>query len=154
MKTLTSLLAILLAVACGAAQAQAFRWVDKDGKVRYGDTPPPGVKAKAMRSSAGGAAPPAAPSAKDTAKPPVDPGQAFNERQIKAREEAAKLEKERVDAETRRKNCERSQGYLSSLEQGHRISSTTPQGERTFLDDSQRKAQIEETKAEIAKNCR
>lgn len=35
------LLAISLAVAAGAALAQQYRWVDKDGKVHYTDTPPP-----------------------------------------------------------------------------------------------------------------
>jgi len=152
-KMFTRILMVLLALGSFSVQAQAFRWVDKDGKVRYGDIPPPGVKAVPMKSASSVPAPVAAPAAKD-AKPPADPGQAFNERQIKAREETAKLEKEQVDAEVRRKHCARSQGYLRSLEQGHRISTTTAQGERAFLDDTQRQAQMDETKAEIAKNCR
>ncbi len=158
MRTSTMILTAILALACGIAQGQAFRWVDKDGKVRYGDTPPAGVKATPMKSSAGGVAPPpSAPAAKDgkaAAKAPVDPAQSFNERQLKAKEEAAKAEKERADAETRQKNCDRSQSYLRALDQGHRIATTNAQGERAFLDDAQRKAQLDETKAEIAKNCR
>ena len=43
---------ILVALAfAGAAQAQ-YRWVDKDGKTRYGDTPTPGVKATALGAPA------------------------------------------------------------------------------------------------------
>ena len=42
------LMLFALGVATTAA-AQAYKWVDKDGKVRYGDTPPPGVKATPMR---------------------------------------------------------------------------------------------------------
>ncbi len=165
MRISTTLFAAILALACGTAQAQAFRWVDKDGKVRYGDTPPPGVKATPMKGSAGGVAPPPpasaakdakgnAKDAKGDAKAPVDPAQAFNERQLKAKEEAAKAEKERADAETRKKNCDRSQGFLRSLDAGQRISTTNAQGERSFLDDAGRQAQIEETRAEIAKNCK
>ena len=158
MRISTTLLALVMALACSAAQAQAFRWVDKDGKVRYGDSPPPGVKATPMKMP-GSAAPapapgPAAKDAKGAAKAPADPAQAFNERQAKGKEDAAKAEKERVDAETRRKNCERSQGFLKSLEAGQRISTTNSQGERAFLDDAGRQAQIEETRAEIAKNCK
>ena len=161
MRTTTILLGIFVALACGAAQAQAFRWVDKDGKVRYGDTPPPGVKATPMKGMNPAPAPAPAPAAssKDgkgqgAAKPPADPAQAFNERQMKAKEDAAKAEKDRVDAETRQKNCERSKGFLTSLESGQRISTTNSKGERAFLDDEGRKAQLEETRAEIAKNCK
>ena len=62
MRISTTLLALVMALACSAAQAQAFRWVDKDGKVRYGDSPPPGVKATAMKMP-GTAAPGPAPAA-------------------------------------------------------------------------------------------
>src|SRR3954471_13167483 len=47
-------LAFLVALAfSGVAAAQAYKWVDKDGKVRYGDTPPPGVKATPLRTPSG-----------------------------------------------------------------------------------------------------
>lgn len=163
MRTFTILLGIALALACGSAQAQTFRWVDKDGKVRYGDTPPPGVKAKAMREAAGSVTPSPSSAAaskdgkgdgKGAAKAPVDPAQSFNERQLKAKEEAAKAAKERADAETRQKNCDRAQGNLRSLESGQRISTTNGQGERGYLDDAGRQALIEETRAEAAKSCK
>jgi hypothetical protein len=52
------LLALLLAVAAGAAAAQQmYRWTDKDGKVHYGPTPPPGVAAKAVKGTASQVAP-------------------------------------------------------------------------------------------------
>ena len=53
----SAVLAAVLAMACGLAQAQAYRWVDKDGKVRYGDFPPPGVKATPMKVPPGPASP-------------------------------------------------------------------------------------------------
>ena len=159
MRTFTILLGIAMALACGIAQAQAFRWVDKDGKVRYGDTPPPGVKAKAMREAAGSVTSSPSPAAaskdgKGAAKAPVDPAQSFNERQLKAKEDTAKAAKERADAETRQKNCGQAQGNLRSLESGQRISTTNVQGERGYLDDAGRQALIEETRAEVAKSCK
>ena len=32
---------IALAVLCGGAAAQMYRWVDKDGRTHYTQTPPP-----------------------------------------------------------------------------------------------------------------
>lgn len=155
MKSSAVFFAVWFALACGTAQAQAYRWTDKDGKTRYGDFPPAGVKATPMKPPSGGSAPaPADKGAKGTQKPPVDPAQAFNERRQKEKEAAAKAEKERADAETRKLNCDRSQGYLRALESGQRMASMDAKGERTYLDDAGRKAQIEETRAEVAKNCK
>lgn len=163
MRLFTTLLAITLALAGSLAQAQAYRWVDKDGKTRYGDFPPPGVKAKSLKPPAEPPAPPAASAgaAKDTkdakagaAKPPVNPEQAFKERQLKAKEEAEKAEKERAEAERLQKNCAALQGNLRALEGGQRIATTNAQGERAVLDDAGRQVQIAETKAEIAKTCK
>lgn len=157
MRISTTLSTLVIALTCAAAQAQAYRWADKDGKIRYGDMPPAGVKATPMKSPSGGVAPPPAAAAKDAkgaAKAPVDPAQAFNERRLKAKEDTAKAEKARDEAETRRKYCDRSQALLRSLETGQRIARTDAQGERTFLDDAGRKAQIDETREEVAKNCK
>src|SRR4051812_26428393 len=41
--TRTALLAALL-LSLGSAQAEVYRWVDKDGKVQYSDNPPPDAK--------------------------------------------------------------------------------------------------------------
>jgi hypothetical protein len=158
MRITTTLVTAFLALACGLVQAQAYRWVDKDGKVRYGDSPPPGVKATVMKGVAGPASSPstsaaAAKDAKGAAKAPTDPAQAFNERKLKAKEDAEKAAKDSVSAAARQKNCDRAQGFLRSLEAGQRISTTNAQGERTFLDDAGRQAQIEETKAEVSRNC-
>ena len=58
MKTLS--LALILATACTAASAQAYRWVDEKGKVHYGDRPPsnasayvPGTRSAKARESGG-----------------------------------------------------------------------------------------------------
>ena len=63
MRITTTLVMAFLALACGLVQAQAYRWVDKDGKVRYGDSPPPGVKATVMKGVAGPAASPSSTAA-------------------------------------------------------------------------------------------
>jgi hypothetical protein len=50
MKTRLFLLTLLLAA---AGQAQTYRWVDKDGKVHYGDRPPPATAGQAQERRLG-----------------------------------------------------------------------------------------------------
>ena len=58
---ITLLAAIVLALACGAAYAQMYRWVDKDGKTHYTQEPPPAdaknVEKLPLRGGAGTAGP-------------------------------------------------------------------------------------------------
>jgi hypothetical protein len=44
-------LALLLLAAAAAHAQQLYRWVDKDGKVHYGDKPPAGVAAKPVANA-------------------------------------------------------------------------------------------------------
>src|SRR5436190_24256368 len=53
---------LALLFAAGTANAQLYRWVDKDGKVRYGDTPPPGAKTSSIKAPPPGPATSAAAS--------------------------------------------------------------------------------------------
>ena len=56
--------AFLMLLACsGLALAQQYKWVDADGKVRYGDVPPPGVKATPLRPPPPGVSSGSAPAA-------------------------------------------------------------------------------------------
>ena len=51
-------LLVVLALAAGAAVAQQmYRWTDKDGKVHYGNNPPQGVAAKAVKDASSSVAP-------------------------------------------------------------------------------------------------
>lgn len=47
------LLAGILAVLCGGAAAQMYRWVDKDGRTHYTQTPPPPDAKSAEKKSLG-----------------------------------------------------------------------------------------------------
>lgn len=160
-----------LALACGLAQAQAYRWVDKDGKVRYGDFPPPGIKGTPMKSSSGGAVP-AAPgpgagggagaaakdaAAKDARKGPLTPAeqeQAYRERQLKAKEAQEKADQDRARADQDKIACASAQESLRGLERGGRIASINAQGETVFLDDNAREARIAQAQKVVASTCK
>ncbi|MBS0336009.1 MAG: DUF4124 domain-containing protein [Proteobacteria bacterium] len=166
MRTVTAVLAAALALACGLAQAQAYRWVDKDGKVRYGDFPPAGIKATPLKAPAGGAAPAPAPApaagkdgapAKDAKKGPLTPAeqeQAYRERQLKAKEAKEKADKEQAEAEQNKQACASAQEGLRGYERGGRISSINAQGETVFLDDDQRAARMEQMRKVISETCK
>ncbi|MGE3571780.1 MAG: DUF4124 domain-containing protein, partial [Burkholderiales bacterium] len=98
------ILALLLAFASGAA-AQLYRWVDKDGRVRYTDTPPPaGVQARTLQAPASA---PASPGEGKPAPSVSEQEQAFRQRQLEAQKAAEKSALAQKEAETKRQNCAR-----------------------------------------------
>ncbi len=130
-----------------AAMAQQYKWVDANGKVQYGDTPPPGVQTTRLKPPPAGASAPAA-------APKVNPEAAFRNRQQERQKSDEKSAKERADAETKRVNCEQSQASLRSLQSGQRISSTNAAGERVFIDDAERAKEIERTQRAVNEWCK
>jgi hypothetical protein len=130
-----------------AAIAQQYKWVDANGKVQYGDTPPPGVQATRLKPPPAGASAPAA-------APKVNPEAAFRNRQQERQKSDEKAAKERADAEAKRVNCEASQASLRGLQSGQRISSTNAAGERVFIDDAERAKEIERTQRAVNEWCK
>lgn len=132
----------------GAALAQQYKWVDQDGKVRYGDSPPPGVKATPLRPPPPPASPPpssgkagaVAKDAKAAPKGPLTPAEQeadYRRRQIEAQKAQEKDQKAAQEAQAKRDNCARAQEQLRLIESGQRIARTDAKGERYFLDDAQ-----------------
>jgi uncharacterized protein DUF4124 len=138
---------LAMLIAAGSAGAQMYKWVDKDGKVRYSDTPPPGVKTSTVKAPAAAPAPaPAAKDAKDAKgakaakKGPLTPAeqeQEYRKRRAEADKAAEKSAAEQKELATKKADCERAREYLRTLESGQRISRSNAQGERVFLDESQ-----------------
>ena len=145
----------------GAAAAQQFKWVDKDGKVRYGDVPPPGVKATPLRAPSGPASP--AAGAKGAAKDgkgapsgPLTPAQQeaeFRKRQAEAEKARDKEAKSAEEARGRQENCRNAQANLRQLESGERIVRTDAKGERYFIEDDQRSAEIGRARKTVSDWC-
>ncbi len=129
------LFAVTMALSAGVA-AQTYKWIDKDGKVRYGDQPPPGVKATPLKGPPPPASPPS-PASKSGEKP-LTPEAAFQKRQQERAEADKKSAKANTDDETKRINCQQAQASLRTLQSGQRISSTNEAGERVYLNDDER----------------
>jgi len=129
-------LGLVLALAA-AAQAQQYKWVDKNGRTQYGDVPPPGVKATALRPAP---APAAQPAAKGAGKAPLTPAEQeleFRRRQKEKDDAAMKEAQAKQASEAEKQNCENAKQTLRTLESGQRITRTDEKGERYFLDEAQ-----------------
>jgi hypothetical protein len=148
----TLLFVCMLGVAFGA-MAQQYKWVDKDGKVRYGDTPPPGVKATPLKPPPGPSGPPPAAAKKDGEKP-LSPEAAFRKRQQEAKEKEDKAAQERANAEAKRANCNSAQATLKQLQSGQRISTMNAAGERAFMEEDQRAKEMERAQRAVSESCK
>lgn len=157
MRRLAAWTIALFLFGAGNAFAQLYKWVDINGRTRYGDIPPPGLDAVRIKPAPPPAAAPAGDAAgKDAKHGPLTPAELeieFRKRQAQAQ---AQEEKEREAAEAaanKAANCERAQEGLRNLESGKRIARYGPDGERYFPDE----AAIEEEKAKgrelVRQNC-
>lgn len=164
MRISTTLLSLTLAIAVSGVHAQTYRWIDKDGKKRYGDVAPPGVKATLMKPPSGAAGPAqaekGAPGDKADAGgekkipgPSESPEQAYRERQLKAKDAQEKAEKEQLAAERKKQNCAAAQESLRTLESGRRLSSVNAKGETVVLDDAQVKARTDVARKAAEDSC-
>jgi hypothetical protein len=155
---LTLILLVVMLLAFGA-HAQSFKWVDNDGKVRYGDVPPPGVKATPMRAPAT-ASPepaPAAQAGKAATKGPLTPAeqeQEFRRRKedaAKASEEAARAKREQAE---KNEQCDRAREYLRTMESGQVISRVNADGERVALNEAQMAQETAMAREAVQKACK
>jgi len=133
MKRTLMLMALLLAAA--GASAQQYKWVDRNGRVQYGDTPPPGANATPLRAPTGRAAP--EPSEKKGPSTPAQQDAEFRKRREAAEKDREKQARAEQDAQNKKDNCASAQAASRSLESGQRIARTNAQGERVYLEDAE-----------------
>jgi hypothetical protein len=135
---------LLFGVACAfaaAASAQTYKWTDQNGRVQYGDAPPPGVQATPLRPPPAAPAPAAkAGDSKAAKKGPLTTAEKeaeYRKRQEEAAKGREKLAQEQQAAEATKENCTRAQEALRTFQSGQRVARTDARGERYFLDDAQ-----------------
>ena len=170
MKLLPLLLAtFVLTSISGLSQAEIYKWKDKDGKVRYSDTPPPSnVKQEAIIGKKKPAEPtgkePLAPVDKASTAPvagiPKNPEPPTNPEDLAAEKrqqnaEAEKKNKQEKEAEAKRKaeNCSAAKANMETYTQGGRVYKMNEKGERQYMDESDFKAGKEQAQQEINENC-
>ncbi len=141
--------------------AQQYKWVDKNGRTQYGDTPPPGVKATRLKGPSGPASAPVPEgkaAAKDAkaAKGPLTPAEQeaeFRKRQAEAQKSREKDDKAAQEQEAKRANCANAQEQMRTVESGQRIQRTDAKGERYYIDDDQRAAELARARKNVSDWC-
>ncbi len=148
------ILLTLLFLASANASAALIKWVDAEGKVHYSDQPPPpNVKAETLRV-------PSVPEAPAAASAPAAPKTvAEREAELKkaqqAKKEAAdKSAKEQARKDAEKAQCEAAQQNLRALQEGMRMVEIDAKGERSYLDDEQRRQRIEKAQQDIGTYCK
>lgn len=172
-------LVLLATLAAGALPAAAqWQWVDAQGRKVFSDrAPPPDIPAKNILRQPGGsasagapaatsapapsqpaadaaAAPAAAPAvAKDSKPAGTDKALEEQKRKAEAQEAAkAKADKDR-QAQQRQDNCTRARQAKATLASGRLLAHTNEQGERGFMDEATRDAELKRADAIIDSDC-
>ena len=77
----------------------------------------------------------------------------FRKRQQERAENEKKAAEEQTKNAAKTAECDRARGYMKSLEDGVRIQRTDAAGNREFLDDAQRAAEVERTRKIVQNAC-
>jgi Domain of unknown function (DUF4124) len=146
-------LAILLATA--TVTAQVYKWIDKEGRVQYTDTPPP---ATATKAEAKKLTPPPAPSSGTNAaantKSLQERSKEFDKRRADVAEKEKKDEAAEKVAKDNDERCKDAKRYLSNLDSGAPITSANDKGEREIMSDQQRAKEKARAQAASAEACK
>ena len=136
MSSLATIAIAAAAVLCASSSLAAlYKWVDENGRVSYGDTPPAGVKAERLTTTVA----PADPNAvRDMATKDAE----MRKRQQQRADDAAKEEKSRADMNLARRQCQQAAGRVKSLREDANVYRYNDKGERVYLDAAAREAEI------------
>lgn len=148
MKTLLAILA--LATLPFTAHAQIMKCIGAGGRVEFAAVCPPGTKAESTGIRNNPEAAPAGPQ-KSLAERDAE----FRKRKLEQQEAAKKGEEKNQETADRKQNCEAAQSYLRSLQSGIRIGKTDPAtGERVFMEDNERAAEMARAQRAVDTNCK
>lgn len=172
--------ALMTVLFASGASAQ-WAWKDDTGRMVYSNQPPPAsVKGTQIVRQPGGAPTarssgpvygeperPAAPATSgDTPASSATPTASTGPKTYAERDaDFRKRQQERADAERKAQEdqqratqkaaeCERARGYLKALDEGVRIMRTDAGGNREYLDDAQRGAEIDRMRKSVADLCK
>lgn len=152
---------VLIAAVAGTAHAQ-WAWKDDNGRVVFSDRPPPsGVKNDRIVRRPGASSLPSAPAPSESKNEKTQPPTTWAERDAeykKRQTQRAEQEQKAADesrlAQQRQADCDRARGYLATLESGIRVVQYDAKGERVYIDDAKRDAEIARAKEVMGHSCK
>jgi hypothetical protein len=149
-----ALVAALVSVGSGAANAQVFKCVDAGGKTVYSQSPcPRDNKSTTLKTSP----PPSAAAAKGDAKgsgpkTAAELDQEFRKRQKEQGESQKKQEEQLVATREKEENCKRARQHLQGLDTG-RQSRIDDKGERVFLEEAEIEREKDRARKSVQSYC-
>jgi len=136
------LVGALVALAIPMAQADTYKWVDKQGQVHYSDTPPVGVRYEVVATPRAPAAAPVA-AAPSSVTPPAAPA-------VPARPAPATPV---VDDAARDRACVDALYQITLLNQRQPVFKQAADGSRRYIEDAERPAEIARLQGVRDQNC-
>jgi hypothetical protein len=126
------------------AHAEIYKWVDENGRIQYGERPPPNAKPVPMRPESMPGAP----------KPPAKEDLKQQEMDSKRRqiEEAEARDKAFTDAAIRRRDCALARTRLEQLERNPRPFREAG-GKRVYLTEAEREAELSSRRVAVKRAC-
>jgi len=137
-RSLLRLAACTLVFAALPAAAALYKWSDENGRVVYGDTPPPGVKAERVN-------PAVAPADPNAVRDMAAKDAQLNKRQQDRAEEEAKSEKAQADAKLRLDRCAQVRGRLQTLRADVAMYRFNDKGEKVYMPAAERDKAVAES---------
>ena len=139
----------LLLLCVGHAGAQVYKWVDANGVTHYGEQPPSNTKGKEVRLR--DASPPSSSGAASTQAATLkDREIEFRKRQALREREETRVAEEKAQ---RDHDCRATRVELADLRATRRLYELNDRGERVFMSDAQRDAEIARREAEYNRRC-
>ncbi len=146
------ILLVILAMALlpVTAHAQIMKCVGAGGRIEFASSCPPGTKAQSTGIQNNPAAASDSPQ-KSLAERDAE----FRKRQVEQQKSSKKADEQAQEQSDRKQNCDSAQAYLRGLQSGARAAKTDPKtGERVFLEDSERAAEITRAQRAVDTNCK
>jgi hypothetical protein len=148
-KTLLVVSGILM-LAASANAAEIYRWTDADGNVHFGDRPASGVDVERMNLVSRATDPGRVQASIDAR---LERESELDESRQARLEKKAEAEKGRMEAEKRARTCQENRSRLRSYNESRRLYREDENGERVYLDDTQRKEAEDKVRDLIDEYC-
>ena len=124
-----------VALATTTSHAILYKWTDENGRVAYGDQPPPGARPEKLNASIG----PADPNAvRDMASKDAE----IKKRQQQRADEATKTAKDEADGKKKLDQCVQARGRMKTLRNDLAVFRYNEKGEKVYYEAADRERAI------------
>ncbi|MDK9723890.1 MAG: DUF4124 domain-containing protein [Sterolibacteriaceae bacterium MAG5] len=137
----------LMFLAAGAA-AQAYKWTDAQGKVHFSDSPPPDRKADKLSIK------PAVPENPEAVARSRDWKSQLEESRVRQHQEQKREAAEQNKRQAAENRCQSARRSLDTLKRERPVYRFNKDGQKEYLEDKDRAAEVQRAQDRVDANCR